>query len=356
MGTLFRENIERMAGYTPGEQPSSGASIVKLNTNENPYPPSPKVAEALKNFDPAGLRLYPDPMGSEFRAAASMEHGVDLENVIVGNGSDDILTIATRCFVPEGGKMACPSPSYTLYRTLAAIQGAACVEIPLAADFSLPDDFAEQAEGASLLMLPRPNAPTGTAFAKDAVKRLCARFNGVVLIDEAYVEFADDNCLDLALECGNVVVGRTLSKSHSLAGLRLGYAIASNEIVSGMMKVKDSYNVNAISQRLGAVALGDSEWLAKNIARVRESRAKLISGLLALGFDVPESHANFVLASPPDGDAQRIYMRLRDEGVLVRWFDEERVRNYIRVTVGTANEIDFLLEALTRLVPQGERK
>ena len=349
MGSFFRSDIDRMDGYAPGEQPSLGESFVKLNTNENPHPPSPEVAKALSSFDATALRLYPDPVCSQFREAAAEAHGVAPENIIVGNGSDDILTIATRCFVPEGGRMACLSPSYTLYKTLAAIQGAEPLEIPLSDDFSLPPDAARLARGASLFMLPRPNAPTGTAFSKDIVRKLCVEFDGVVLIDEAYAEFANDNCVDLPLEYPNVLVSRTLSKSHALAGARLGYAIAPAKMVEGMMKVKDSYNVNALSQILGTAAIKDSAWLAETVGRIRESRGTLVEGLAAMGFDMPESQANFVLASPPDRDGEGLYRKLKAEGILVRWFDEDRVREYVRITVGTEDEVAYLLETLERL-------
>jgi histidinol-phosphate aminotransferase len=347
--SFFRRNVEAMEGYVPGEQPRDADSVVKLNTNENPYPPSRAVGEALSSFDASMLRLYPDPMCRAFREAAAEAHGVSPENIIVGNGSDDILTIATRSFVPEGGLIAKVSPSYTLYRTLAEIQGAACLDIPLEEDFSLPFDAAESAEGASLFFLPRPNAPTGTAFAKDAVRGLCERFDGVVLIDEAYAAFADDDCLDLPFEYPNAIVSRTLSKSHSLAGARLGYAIATEEMVAGMMKVKDSYNVNALTQALATAAIKDGAWLEENVRKIRGNRAALCAALRGMGFDVVESAANFVLASPPDDGAKALYERLKSDGVFVRWFDEDRVRRYVRITVGTEKEIESLLSALRRV-------
>lgn len=350
MPSFFRRNIEAMKGYVPGEQPRNADSVVKLNTNENPYPPSQAVSEALAAFDVAALRLYPDPDCRAFREAAAAVHGVSPENIIVGNGSDDILTIATRCFVPEGGLIAKLSPSYTLYRTLASIQGAACLEIPLDDDFSLPSDTAESADGASLFFLPRPNAPTGTAFDKDAVGDLCERFDGVVLIDEAYAAFAEDDCLDLPFEYPNVVVSRTLSKSHSLAGIRLGYAVASKEMVAGMTKVKDSYNVNALTQTLAVAAMRDAKCLAENVGRIRAGRAALSADLEKMGFAVADSAANFILASPPDGDGEALYESLKAEGILVRWFDEERVRRFVRITVGTEEEIEVLLSALRRII------
>jgi len=350
MAYFFRKNIEAMEGYVPGEQPGRGDDVVKLNTNENPYPPSPAVAAVLESFDAESLRRYPDPLCRAFREAAAEVHGVSPENIIVGNGSDDILTIATRCFVPEGGRIAKVAPSYTLYRTLAAIQGAECAEIPLEDDFSLPADTAEAAAGASLFFLPRPNAPTGTVFDKRAVGELCGRFGGIVLIDEAYAAFADDDCLDLPFEYPNAIVSRTLSKSHSLAGIRLGYAIASEELIAGMMKVKDSYNVNALTQALGVAAIRDAGYLAESVRKIRANRAALSAGLAEMGFDVVESGANFVLASPPDGDGEGLYRRLKAEGILVRWFDEERVRRYVRITVGTEKEMEALLSAAGRVL------
>lgn len=344
--SYFRKVIDDISGYTPGEQPQRVGGWIKLNTNENPYPPSPAVAELLKELDPAILRLYPDPLCREIRKVAAHLNGLHLDNVIVGNGSDDILTIAMRCFVAEDQLVACPEPSYSLYPVLSHIQGAECIKVPLKDDFSLPDDFVEQAGEAKLLFIPRPNAPIGTAFAKDKMKQICRDFQGMVLIDEAYADFAEDSCVDFIHEFPNVIVSRSLSKSYSLAGLRVGFAMASHHNIAGMMKVKDSYNVSALAQKVALAALEDQEYLRDNVKKIISTRANLTSELEKLGYRVEPSQANFVFARPPDDNGERIYLDLKEKGILVRYFPGPVTGKYIRITVGTEEETGKLLAAL----------
>jgi histidinol-phosphate aminotransferase len=343
---LFRENIEAMKGYTPGEQPQRIGGWIKLNTNENPYPPSPAVDDVLRSSDPAALRLYPDPVCGEIRRTIADLYGFTENNILVGNGSDDILTIAVRSFVPENGMIASPDPSYSLYPVLASIQGAECIKIPLNSDFTLPANFAESAEGASLIMIPRPNAPTGTAFELEKMRQICREFSGIVLIDEAYADFSDDNCIEFVKEFPNVIISRTLSKSYSLAGIRLGYVIASEEIINGMMKVKDSYNVNTLTQKIAVAALRDQEYLKANISKICEVRKYLADALTERNFKVIDSQTNFIFAAPPDEDGEKLYNSLKDQGILVRWFPGEETGKYIRITIGTKSEIDQLLKCL----------
>ena len=338
-----------MDGYTPGEQPQRAGGWIKLNTNENPYPPSPSVKRVLQNTDITDLRLYPDPMCCELRKTIADLYGLTEKNIIIGNGSDDILTIAVRCFVPENGLTVCPEPSYSLYPVLASIQGAECLRIPLNEDFSLPSDFANSANNASLVLIPSPNAPTGTAFAMQAMRNLCKSFRGIVLIDEAYAEFAVDNCIALTQEFSNVIVSRTLSKSYSLAGIRMGYAIASEEIIAGMIKVKDSYNVNTLTQKIAIAALRDRETFRQNIEKICEVRRFLSESLVEYGFTVAESQANFVFASPPDGNGEQLYQYLKENGILVRHFPGDITGRYIRITVGTRDETEKLLDVIQTL-------
>ena len=346
MKSYFRPEIDALAGYTPGEQPKM-AGLVKLNTNENPYPPSPRVREAVANFAAQSLRLYPDPTADALRDAIAGRFGCRRENVICGNGSDDLLTMIFRAFTDPRRPMAMPDPAYSLYPVLAAMQGAESRLIPLAEDFSLPADFLERAKGANLIAFPRPNAPTGVSFPRDTMEAICREFDGIVLIDEAYADFADDNCLDFALRFDNVIVMRTFSKSYSLAGLRLGYAVSSPAIVDGLMKLKDSYNTDRLSQTIALAAFEDREYLAECTAKVRATRARLTAALRELGFRVLESQANFVFAAPPGGDGRPYFDYLRRNAVIVRYFPAPRTRAFTRITIGTDSEIDRLL-ALTR--------
>jgi len=342
--SCFRPEIDAMEGYAPGEQPKS-PGLVKLNTNENPYPPAPGVLEFLRSCDPAKLRLYPDPVGSELRRFIGEMHGLDEANVIVGNGSDDILTIVARSFVDASRPLACFDPSYSLYPVLAELQGAPCVKISLDASFDIPEEWAKKAAGANILMIARPNAPTGNSFPLSKIERICDEFKGVVLIDEAYVDFAEDRCEGLLKGRSNVIVSRTFSKSRSLAGARFGYALACPEIIEGMMKVKDSYNVNYLTQQVALAALRDPAYLAGNVAKIKASRSKLAKDLKALGFSLVPSQTNFLFASPPSGDGRRYFDELRKRNIIVRYFSAPRTASFVRITIGTEEEMAKLLEA-----------
>lgn len=346
--SFFRPEIEAMSGYVPGEQPKA-RNIVKLNTNENPYPPSPGVLRTLQEFDYGRLRLYPDPLATELRAEIGAAFGMTYENVIAGNGSDDILNIAMRCFCGPGRPMACLDPSYSLYPSLAEIQGAPCIRIPLNDDFSLPENLEKQAEGAFLLMIARPNAPTGNSFPKERIAEICENFQGIVLIDEAYADFARDNCADLLKEYPNLILSRTFSKSRSLAGLRFGYAVAHEKIIEGMMKVKDSYNVSMLTQKLALASLWDRAYFQDCVAKVKLAREMLSLGLWELGFTMTDTETNFVFASPPDGDGEKYFRSLREHDVLVRYFPGPMTGRYVRITVGTTGEMADLVSLTEKL-------
>jgi histidinol-phosphate aminotransferase len=338
-----RASVDAMKGYTPGEQPKD-SGIIKLNTNENPFPPSPAVEAALKSFDFSRLRLYSDPLSSALRAEIAARFGLKIENVIAGNGSDDILTMAARCFAGEADKIAYITPSYSLYPVLAEIQGAAGVPVPLSKDFSLSEDTEKRAAGAKILFMARPNAPTGNNFPKERVERICRNFDGVVFIDEAYADFADDNCADFVLKYKNVMVGRTFSKSFSLAGLRVGYALADAALIEAMMKVKDSYNLGMLPQALGLAAFKDTRCLAETVEKVKANREFLSASLRAMSFTVIPSQTNFVFASPPGGDAAGLFENLRSNKIFVRYFPGAVTGAFMRITVGTRGQLEKFLE------------
>ncbi|HEX4448798.1 MAG TPA: histidinol-phosphate transaminase [Polyangiaceae bacterium] len=345
---LARSSVRALEGYVPGEQPLPGARVVKLNTNENPYPPSPRVLDAIRAVPAHALQRYPRPMADEFRAAASRVLGVPEESILAGNGSDDILTIATRTFLAPGDALAYPEPTYSLYPVLAKLQDARIVTVPWAPGWSLPIE-ALVAAGARAIYLANPNAPTGTLVPVSAVEALARAFEGVLLVDEAYVDFADHNCLELALRLPNVVVSRTLSKSYSLAGLRFGFAVARPEVVAEMVKVKDSYNCDALSIAAAAAAIADQDYARGTWAKVRAERARLTHALEGLGWSVLPSQANFVLATVPGGRAAQVLAALKARGVLVRYFDAPGLDDKLRITVGTSDDTDALLAALTAL-------
>ncbi len=343
-----RPDIQAIAGYVPGEQ-LTGRRIIKLNTNENPYPPSPRVGEAAAAFPWKQLRLYPEPTALPLRKTAAALFGLPEECILCGNGSDDLLTIGVRTFVGAGEPFAFPEPSYSLYPVLADLQGAARQPFQLTGDFQLPDNLSQAAAGAKLLILARPNAPTGNSFPKDAIRGLCRDFDGVVWIDEAYADFAEDNCLDLVREFPNVVVSRTFSKSYSLAGLRLGIAFADPALVFEMNKMKDSYNTDRFAQAMGAAALEDQEYLRQNVARIKETRRKTAEALAARGWTVLPSQANFLLAKPAGKPAARLFRELREQGILVRHFALPRIDQFLRITIGTPEEMREFLDAVDKL-------
>jgi histidinol-phosphate aminotransferase len=346
--SYFRPNIEQMAGYEPGFQPRE-PGYVKLNTNESPYAPSPRVVEALKAACGEGLRKYPDPMADPLRRQAADLYGTVPERLLCGNGSDDLLNIALRSFCGEGDAVAYPSPTYSLYPTLAKLQGARGVAVPFPEDYALPAGLAET--GARLTVVANPNAPTGTVLAPQRLAELAAALDGVLLVDEAYVDFAEEHCLDLVDEHANVVVLRTLSKSYSLAGLRVGLAVAQEPLIEGMTKVKDSYNLDALAIVGATAALADQEWLARNVARIKATRRRLTDGLEALGFRCYPSQANFVLArAPKPAEARSLYERLLERKILVRYFAAPRLEDCLRISVGADEEVDALLAALREIL------
>ena len=347
--SLFRPAVDLLRPYVPGRQPAPGARVVKLNTNENPYPPSPRALAALAAVDADDLRRYPDPSSRRFREAAAETLDVDPAWVLAGNGSDDLLTMLVRAVTGPGRPVVYPAPTYVLYPALAGIQEAPVVEAPFDADFALPVAALAEAGGA-LTFVANPNSPSGTAAPVPTLARLADSIDGLLVIDEAYVAFAEADALDLVRRRGNVVVLRTLSKSHGLAGLRLGYAIAPPAVLEGLGKVKDSYNVGAVADRVGAAAIRDTAYAQGVAARIVESRRRLAGRLEGLGCRVWPSQANFLLVRPPAGDAARVHRRLEAFGVLVRYFDEPALAETLRITVGADEENAVLLDALQQIL------
>jgi histidinol-phosphate aminotransferase len=348
------ENIREMSGYVPGEQPDAGQRVVKLNTNENPYPPSERVMKALAGASGELLRRYPNPTADSFRDAAATLHSLERDQIIAGNGSDDLLTIATRCFVAPGGTLAYPDPTYSLYPVLARLQDAQGVGIPWERDWALPID-ALAASKASAIFLANPNAPTGTFVTPAKVAELASRFSGLLLIDEAYADFAEGNCIELVKRCANVVITRTLSKAYSLAGLRFGYAIARAEVIAEMMKVKDSYNCDALSIVAATAAIQDQEYARGTWEKIKAERARMTAELTQLGWTVLPSQANFIFTSMKGlSSAKGIYEGLKEQGILVRYWDEAPIRDKIRVTIGLSEQNNAFLAGIKKLITAGK--
>jgi histidinol-phosphate aminotransferase len=339
----FRQNIEKIKGYEPGFQPKQ-TEVLKLNTNENPYPPSPLVMKALAQISEEKLRRYPDPVGNEFREAAAEINGVGPENIMCCNGGDDLLTIAFRAFCDEGHPVAYPVPTYSLYPVLARLQDAGAIEIPFDSEFNLPPKLAKT--DAALTIVCNPNAPSGSFISVGELASLADELTGMLLIDEAYADFAEENCAALVKDFDNVIVLRSMSKGYSLAGIRFGYAIAQADLISGLMKIKDSYNVDAVAIALATAAIKDQDYFQQATENVKKARVSLIAQLRDLGFKVPASHANFVLAETGNCPAGEIYDKLVRQNIFVRYFDLPGLTDKLRITVGTNEQNERLVLAL----------
>ena len=347
----FRDNIEQAKGYEPGFQPKQ-TDVLKLNTNENPYPPSPAVMKVLAEINAEQLRRYPDPSGDQFRQAAAQIHGVSPDNIMCCNGGDELLTIALRAFCDQNRPVAYPVPTYSLYPVLANLQNCQAIELPFDSEFNLPPKLA--AAGAALTIVCNPNAPSATFIGVDELASLADELGGVLLIDEAYVDFAEENCIRLVKDFDNVIILRSMSKGYSLAGLRFGYAFAQPHLIASLMKLKDSYNVDAVAVALAAAAIKDQKYFAENVEKVKKDRERLTEQLGALKFEVPAGYANFVLAKSKDRRAGEIYDKLVQRNIYVRYFDLPCLSDKLRITVGTSEQNDKLISALKEILSAKE--
>ncbi len=349
-------HVAAMSPYVPGEQPQGGG-WVKLNTNENPYPPSLRSLEAIRVAlvnDGAALRLYPSPDSAPLREAVARFHGCEAANVVAGNGSDDILNLLIRAYAGPGRPIGMLNPSYSLYPVLAAAQHAQVVKVEVTEALGLDVDAVAKC-GATVFFLTNPNAPLGVAFATDVVRSLAKAFPGLLVVDEAYAAFADADCVALVSEFPNVVVTRTMSKAHALAGLRVGYALCPPGVAEVLHRVRDSYNVDRLAQVAAAAALDDREWLDVTVAQVRATRDRLAAALRQLGWQVNPAAGNFVLAAPASAKraasvetAAHCFEFLRARKILVRRFPNHRLtEKSLRISVGTEQETDVFLQAVT---------
>lgn len=346
MDLFIRKSVQKLHAYTPGEQPKR-PGLIKLNTNENPYPPSPNVAKALADIAPETLRLYPDPVSTVLRQVIADLHGVGVEQVFIGNGSDEILALCTRAFVEDDGKIGYFTPSYSLYPVLAAIRNVPGVACELNEVFGWPE---VDPEPASLFFLANPNAPTSLLFDVEKVRQFCSSYPGVVLVDEAYVDFAHDNSMETAKTLPNVLVMRTLSKSYSLAGIRCGYVVGAKPLISALFKIKDSYNMDRLTQAAATAAILDQAYMRLNVDRIMSTRERLAKMLAQMGFVVCPSDTNFLWVRHENRAAMEIFESLKKDGILIRYFPGPRTGDYLRMTIGTDGEVDRLIVAIKKLL------
>ncbi|MBN1654022.1 MAG: histidinol-phosphate aminotransferase family protein [Deltaproteobacteria bacterium] len=353
-----RKEIARTPGYKQGKQPTD-AGVVKLNTNENPFPPCRAVIEALHDIDPESLRRYPPPFADAFREVAAGIHGLRPENVMAVNGGDELLRLAITTFVDPGRTIGIIEPSYLLYRVLGELHGGRVVGVEAASDWLLPRDFAAMMnrEKAQLTIIVNPHAPSGVLTSDVALAELATRLEGVLLLDEAYADFVDPsrgyNALKLIDRCDNLLVLRSLSKGYSLAGLRFGYGLGAQGLIEPMLtKTRDSYNVDAVAQKLALTALKNRDSARETWKKVREERGRLRAALIDLGMLVPESESNFLLAQIKPGavSARRVYQELENRRIFVRYFDHPRLRDHLRISIGTVEQNDRLIEELKEIL------
>ena len=348
---VVRKHVRRMHPYVPGEQPKE-RGLVKLNTNENPHPPSPKVLATVKQAVDQRLRLYPDPKANKLRAQLARLHGVEPGNVIVGNGSDELLALATRAFVePDRDCIQYFTPSYSLYRVLADIHHTKRNEVSLLDDFAMPT-VAQLRKGkkwdfkAALTYVTTPNAPSGRGYMTEELDVLCSAHRGVVLLDEAYVDFAHEHAMRLAVKHPHVLVSRTFSKAYSLCFQRIGYFVGSVELIAALDKIRDSYNVNGLGQIAAQATLRELPFYRSNFGKIIRFREDTAAQLAELGFHTLPSQTNFILTKPPRFKSSTWLKKLRERKILVRWFKDPRVEDFIRITIGNEKEMQTLLRAV----------
>lgn len=346
---LVRPRARALAAQPQPEQPGPGQRMIKLNTNENPFPPSPKVMQAIREVEPESLRRYPDAGARAFRAAAAAVLGVAADMILPGNGADELLGAAARAFVPAGGIAAAPEPTYALYAHLAKLADAKYLPVAWEKNWALPAaDLLDC--GADAIFIANPNTPSGTAVPPAKLAELAAAFPGLLVIDEAYAEFAATSCIDLVRNFANVMIVRSMSQAYSLAGLRFGYAIAQPDLLDELSKAKDVYSCDAISAAAAAAAMEDQEYAQRTWEHIHNERARMTTELESLGYEVAPSQANFLLAICPVGRGKHAYLGLKQQGILVRCFDRAGLTDKIGITIGTSQENNALLGGLKALI------
>lgn len=348
MDGFFDKRLLGLRPYVPGEQPKGETNLIKLNTNESPFPPSPKAIEA-GSLALNKLNLYSDPTVSSLKKAIAERLNVEADCVAVGNGSDELIAFLLIGFCENGAILN--DVTYGFYKVCASLFGVETSVVPLREDFRIETDDYEGKKGT--IFLANPNAPTGIALPLSEIRKLLSfDLQRLVVVDEAYVDFGAESAVKLIREYPNLIVIRTFSKSRSLAGERLGFTISSKEVASDLERVRNSfnpYNIDAVAQRMGEAAISDAEYFERTRGEIMKNRALLSEGLKKMGFLVLESKANFVFASPPDRDGGRLTKKLRERKILVRFFDENRLREFVRITVGSDGEIRALLAAVKEI-------
>lgn len=355
--TMILPHIDRLSGYAQGEQPPDGVKAIRLNLNESPYPPSPEVMKALRAIAEESLRRYPDAKCDKLRAALAKQYNVQEEQTFCSNGSSEIISLLMKVFIGPLGQIAIPDPSFPLYQTVAASYQVKCLTIPTRDDFSI-DCEQLQYSGAQAVVLVNPNAPTGILLPLTEVERLVKEFAGLVIVDEAYIDFAEtgSSALPLIKRYPNLLVVRTFSKAYALCGARIGYCFGNEQLIAALEKGKDIYNVDSISRELALAALCDQDYMQETIKAISQTRERFTEQLRKNGFTVLPSQTNFLLCKPPTGPgcliSSELYSKLMEQHIYVRHYTQPRLAEYLRITVGTDEEMDILLQALLQIMGQ----
>jgi len=350
MSQYWTDLVKSLEPYVPGEQPQD-QQYVKLNTNENPYPPSLRVIQAIDNYNKKNLNLYPDPESTVLRQALADRFEVEAGNVFIGNGSDEVLAHSFQAFLKQQEALLFADISYSFYPVYCSLYNIKYSTIPLREDFTLNIDDYQRAHGG--VIIANPNAPTSMVLALDEIEKLCQSSPRVVIIDEAYIDFGGASAIPLTRKYDNLLVIQTFSKSRSLAGLRLGYAIGHKDLIEGLTRIKNSFNsypVDSLAQVAAIASLQDETYFKQRCQAIIQTRDQLTLQLIRLGFSVLPSAANFVFATHPDQRAEKLYSELKKQGVLVRYFKKARIDNYLRITVGTDEQIDTLISRLKSIL------
>ena len=351
MSRFLSKRLSTLKEYTPGEQPTD-MKYVKLNTNESPYPPAPAVTKAVTDGRAKNLQLYSDPTCSSLTDALAAQYGVGRENVIVGNGSDEILSYCFAAYFDKNSPVIFPDISYGFYKVFADLYGSSYKEVPLTEDLSV--DVSDYAGKNVHIVIANPNAPTGKTLSLEGIEKIVSTNpDNIVIIDEAYIDFGGDSAVELTKKYENLIVVMTFSKSRSLAGARVGFAIASSALIADLNRIKYStnpYNVNSMSQAAALAVLSEQEYYDKNCKQIMDTREWFCESLEGLGFEYIPSKANFVFAKHPEKDGRELYLALKAKGVLVRHFDKDRIRDYLRITIGTKEQMQVLINVLKEII------
>lgn len=351
MSKYWSELTKKLDPYVPGEQPKD-KKYVKLNTNENPYPPSPNVENILRGFQVDSLKLYPDPNADLLKDTLAKNYGVEKDNVFVGNGSDEVLAFAFMAFFNKNSRILFPDISYSFYPVYANIFDIPYETVKLKEDFTIPvKEFLKNNGG---IVIPNPNAPTGIALTIEEIEEILKKnINTVVIIDEAYVDFGAESAVKLISKYENLLIIQTLSKSRSLAGIRVGYALGNKDLIEGLERVKNSinsYTIDRVSLMVAIESVKDNDYFEENCKKIIDTRTKVVSQLRKMEFEVCESSANFIFISHKTIKAELIFSRLKEEGVLVRFFNKERIDNFLRVTIGSPEEMEIFIDKIKTII------